>query len=159
MAETIPDPLVQLEIRKSADAELEVGGLRLVACRREVGQIDGGVTLYVWGSPGTGKEDVEVLRCDLFRDRPHYHAPAENQAETAIDSVPGESIAWGIQAISTRAKDLVAQGGNGAIGNALVTAALVAAGPAMQSLFDGLGEPTEVSSFGVPASVLESLKG
>ena len=92
MTKTDAVPMVQLEIRKSPDREREIGGLRLVACRREVGQIDGGVSLYVWAAPGEGEPEVEVLRCDLFRDRPHYHAPAENQEETAIDADDGGSL-------------------------------------------------------------------
>jgi len=158
MTEKSSVPMTQLEIRKGPDAEIEVGGLRLVACRREVGGIDGGITLYVWASPGEGSEDVEVLRCDFFRERPHYHAPAEKQEENAIDAAEGGSVAWGIEALTTRAPELAAEAGYSAIGDALDRSALAAAAPAMQSLFDGLEEPNEVSYFDVPASVLESLR-
>ncbi len=153
-----PTKMVQLEIRKGPEVEIEVGGLRLVACRREVGDIDGGITLYVWGSPGDGGEDVEVLRCDLFRERPHYHAPAEKQEESAMDVVDGGSVAWAISALTTRAPELAEEAGFGSIGAALDVEALASAGPALQSLFDRLEEPNEVSYFEVPASVLESLR-
>ena len=84
MSESVP--MAKLEIRKGPDAEVSAGGLRFVACRREVGDIDGGITLYVWGREAEATEDVEVLRMDLFRERPHYHAPAERQEETRIEA-------------------------------------------------------------------------
>ena len=77
--------MTTLEIWKGPDAELRVGGLRLVACRREVDTIDGGVTLCVWNDLG-GRASRELLRLDLFRNRPHYHAPADRQEETRIDA-------------------------------------------------------------------------
>ena len=73
----VTEPMSSLEIRKGADSQLDVGGLRFVACRREVDVIDGGITLYVRSAlPG---DDRELLRFDLFRNRPHYHAPASNE--------------------------------------------------------------------------------
>ena len=46
MSESDSKPeMAQLEIAKGPDAELRAGGLRFVACRREVGEIDGGITL------------------------------------------------------------------------------------------------------------------
>lgn len=150
--------MVQLEIRKGPDAEIEVGGLRFVACRREVGNIDGGITLYVWGSPAETGDQVELLRFDFFRDRPHYHAPAEKKEECAIDAAKGGSVAWGIQALTTRAPELALQAGFGSIGEALDVDALASAGPAIQSLFDSLEEPNEISYFEIPASVLASLR-
>jgi hypothetical protein len=150
--------MAQLEIRKGADAEISVGGLRLVACRREVADIDGGITLYVWGSEQAGGPEVEVLRVDLFRNRPHYHAPAERQQESAIDVVAGQIVAWGIEAITTRAQALAEEAGLSSIGAGLDVAALAGAGPSMQALFDRLEEPTEISYFEIPAAVLESMR-
>jgi hypothetical protein len=154
-----PPETARLEIRKSPDAELEVGGLRLVACRREVDVFDGGITLYIWnGSPESESDQIEFVRMDLFRDRPHYHAPAENQAETVIEAGAQGIVGWGIEALTTRAPALVAEAGFADAADSLDVAALAEAGPAIQSLFDGLEEPTEISHFEVPASVLESLR-
>ena len=88
---TSPEDTVTLEIWKGPDAELALGGLKLVACRREIDTIDGGVTLYVWSAPQDGAAQ-ELLRMDLFRERPHYHAPAENEKETRIDAGDAGSI-------------------------------------------------------------------
>ena len=157
--ETKPE-MAKLEIRKSPDAELAIGGLRLVACRREVDVIDGGITLYVWSEAGAGTEDrsVELVRMDLFRTRPHYHAPAENDAEVKIEAGDGGSIAWGVEALTTRAPALVEEAGHPEIAESLDRAALAEAGPAIRRLLDGLAEPTEISHFEVPASVIESLR-
>ncbi len=149
--------MATLEIWKGPDAELRVGGLRLVACRREVDSIDGGVTLYVWDDPSSG-EARELLRLDLFRNRPHYHAPADEKAETRIDAGPAGSLAWGIDAITTRVGVLLTEGGFEAVAGALDAEALAEAGPAIQGLFDRLGEPSERSTFEVPASMLAGLR-
>lgn len=158
----MPDPrpseaapeMAQLEIRKGPDAAVEAGGLRFVACRREVGEIDGGVTLYVWSA---GEDARELLRFDLFRNRPHYHAPAANQKETAIADAGGDALGWGVDALSTRAPAFIREAGEDAIAASLDADALAAARPALARLLAGLGEPTEVSWFEVPRSVLESL--
>lgn len=147
--------MAKLEIRKGPDAEVSAGGLRFVACRREVGDIDGGITLYVWGRDAAADDDVEVLRMDLFRERPHYHAPAEKQEETRIEA--GDAVAWGIDALTTRAPALAEEAGYGAVGAALDGEALRGAEPLLRDLFAGLEEPNEISYFEIPKSVLDGL--
>lgn len=147
--------MAKLEIRKGPDAEVSAGGLRFVACRREVGDIDGGITLYVWGQETDAGGEVEVLRMDLFRERPHYHAPAERQQETRIEA--GDAVAWGIDAVTLRAAALVEEAGHARIGAALDGDMLREAGPLLRDLFAGLEEPNEVSYFEVPQSVLDGL--
>ena len=158
MATQPQEEMATLEIWKGADEELRVGGLRFVACRREVDTIDGGVTLYVWDDPAEG-DARELLRLDLFRERPHYHAPAENQQETKIEAGPGASLGWGIEALTKRAGVLLQEGGFGEVAEAIDAAALADAGPALQGLFDRLAEPTERSTFDVPAATLAGLNG
>ena len=150
--------MAQLEIVKGANGELCVGGLRFSACRREVGSIDGGITLYVFSDlPG---DDREFLRVDLFRNRPHYHAPADNRAETKIElDATSDARAWGIDAMTNRASELIAEGGFEEAASRIDGAALAQAGPALRRLFDELPEPTEVSYFDVPKSVLDGLSG
>lgn len=150
------EPMATLEIRKGPDAELRAGGLRFVACRREIGEIDGGISLYVWSAGG--EQPQELLRFDLFRTRPHYHAPAESQAETKIPTTGAEAArAWGIEALTRRAPEYVVQAGFPAVAEALDTAALAALGPELEGLFAGLGEPDELSYFEVPQSLLDRL--
>lgn len=148
--------MARLEIVKGKDGEMRVGGLRLVACRREIAEIDGGISLYVFGD--LPEDAREMLRIDLFRERPHYHAPAENQAETKIELSGGSDVRdWGVDAITQRADELLAQGGFQDVAAQIDREALGSAGSAIRSLFDGLAEPTEVSYFEVPQSVLDSL--
>lgn len=158
MSELAPQKMAQLEIRKSPDAEVSIGGLRLVACRREVGNIDGGITVYVWGAPSDKGEEVEILRFDLFRNRPHYHAPADKQEESVIDASAGDSVAWGINALTTVAPAFAREAKFPEIAERLDLVALAGAGPALQALFDGLEEPNEISYFEIPAAALEGLR-
>lgn len=151
-----PEEMAKLEIRKGPDAAVEVGGLRFVACRREVGEIDGGITLYVWGNEPGASAPSELLRFDLFRERPHYHAPAERPEETRI--VADDSIAWGVEALTTRAPALAEEAGFADVAATLDRAALAEAGPRLRELFAGLGEPDEVSYFEVPQSVLDRIE-
>lgn len=156
------EPMSQLEIRKGADASLPVGGLCFVACRREVDVIDGGITLYVNSAlPGDSRE---LLRFDLFRNRPHYHAPAENQQETEIRLAGGLAgdVAlrdWGVDQLTRRAAELVEEAGFVDLRGKLDAAAIAAAAPALRSLLDGLAEPTEISHFPIPTARLEALRG
>lgn len=151
------EPMSQLEIRKGADASLSVGGLRFVACRREVDVIDGGITLYVNSAlPG---DDRELLRFDLFRNRPHYHAPAENTQETEIPVSSDVSLReWGIDQLTRRAGELVDEAGFHALRPQLDASAIAAAAPALRRLLDGLAEPTEVSYFPIPTAKLDALR-
>lgn len=150
--------MAQLEIRKGAEAELRVGGLRFLACRREVGKFDGGISLNVWGL--VEGEDRELLRFDFFRTRPHYHSPAENQAEVQIEPAAGsDSASWGIETLTRRAPELVATAGYGALAETLEPSEFEAASGALRTLFDELEEPTEISYFDVPVSVLKALEG
>ncbi|MEZ4334531.1 MAG: hypothetical protein R3F35_22480 [Myxococcota bacterium] len=150
------EPMSRLEIRKGLDAALEVGGLRFVACRREVDVIDGGITLYVFDA---GPEGQELLRFDLFRERPHYHAPATNPNETVISLARGERVvAWGVEQLTRRAGSFVAEAGFDALRGRLDLAAIAAAAPALRDLLEGLAEPTETSYFEVPASTLARIR-
>ena len=146
--------MATLEIRKGPDAELRVGGLRYVACRREVGDLDGGITLYLWTDAEPG---VELIRMDLFRERPHYHAPAENQAETRIDRGDRDVVDWGVETVTRRASALAEEAGYPEIGAGLDDAAIRAAEGELAALLAGLGAPDEVSTFELPRSVLEGL--
>lgn len=148
-------PMAKLEIRKGPDSEVAAGGLRFVACRREVGEIDGGITLYVWGREEGADEDVEILRLDLFRARPHYHAPAEREQETAIEAA--DAIEWGIEALTERAPALADEAGYGGLGAGLDGEALRGAKPLLRDLFARLEEPNEISYFEIPQSVLDGL--
>ena len=147
--------MAELSIHKGPEASLECGGLRFEACRREIEGIDGGVTLYVWS---TNREPpVALLRFDLFRKSPHYHAPAEDQADTAIEAPSGGAIEWGLDALSTRAADFVREAGEDAIANVLDQAELAAGREELAALIDGLEEPNETSTLSVPRAVLDGL--
>ena len=159
MSESMPQSeakpeMAQLEIAKGPDAELSAGGLRFVACRREVGEIDGGITLYVWSEE---KPDLELIRMDLFRNRPHYHAPATNDAETKIERGEQAIEAWGVETVTQRAEQLAAEAGYADLGTRLSGEALAASAPQLAAMLQELGEPTEISYFELPKSVLDGL--
>lgn len=152
------EPMASLAIRKGVDAELAVGGLRFVACRREVDVIDGGITLYVHSA--LPSDDRELLRFDLFRMKPHYHAPANNDKETAIDASSAASVdEWGIANLTQRADALVLEAGFADVARGLDLAAIRAAAPALRRLLAGLAEPTEISHFPIPAAKLAEIRG
>lgn len=154
-----------LEIHKGPESELVVGGLRLVACRREVGDIDGGITLCAFASLPSARSDSsqpdtsppEFFRFDLFRARPHYHAPAEKQEECAIEVEVGGERAWGVEAVTCRWAALLDEGGYAGFKEVLDGDELAGAAEAIESLFDRLEEPNETSRFEVPQSVLDRL--
>jgi hypothetical protein len=152
------EPMAQLEIRKSADAQLQVGGLRFVACRREVDVIDGGVTLYIHSA--LPDDERELLRFDLFRNRPHYHAPASNADETKIDATGAIDVnEWGIDFVTRRAGELVLEGGFDALLPRLDLESIRKSAPGLRQLLAGLAEPTEISTFPIPAAQLAGLRG
>jgi hypothetical protein len=155
-AKTQAGEKVQLTIHKGIDAELDLAGLRFVACRREIEGVDGGVTLNVRGS--VEGEERDLVRFDFFRKRPHYHVPAENQSEAVIDGKRfGDGLGWGITQMTTRMKALVEQAGFEAVAAAIDPAALADAGPRLRALVEGLAEPSETSHFEIDASVLAGL--
>ena len=157
MIKTMSEAMTMLEIRKGADAELAVGGLRFVACRREVDVIDGGITLYVRSAQPS--DERELLRFDLFRTRPHYHAPASNAQETEIDATGAAPVMeWGIEQLTRRAGEFVAEAGFGDLAERLDLRSIEQAGPALRQLFAGLHEPTEISTFPIPSARLAELR-
>lgn len=157
MSQSLDTPVMkQLEIRKGEDAELALGGLRLVACRREVDVFDGGITLIIW-SDAPGSESKELLRFDLFRERPHYHAPAEKQEESAIDAAADGCVAWMVAAITQRMPALLCEAGFEDLAAQVDTEALKGSGEKVESLLNSLEEPSQLSHFEIPLSVYESL--
>ena len=146
--------MATLEIHKGPDAALCVGGLRYVACRREVGGIDGGITLYLWTDADPA---VELIRMDLFRQRPHYHAPAENRSETRIERGERDIVDWGVEAVTRRAAALAEEAGFPEIAAGLDGPAIEAAAGDLTRLLRGLDAPNEVSYFELPRAVLEEL--
>lgn len=145
--------MTKLVIQKGVDRELQAAGLRFRACRREIETIDGGVTLQVFGP--IGADEAELLRFDCFRNRPHYHAPGENQKETTIDSVvPAEASEWVFEQLSKKLAPLLVQGGFEKLAEQLDRDALEGLTPRLRTLFDSLPEPTETSYFEIDSARL-----
>jgi hypothetical protein len=143
----------KLAIHKGKDAEIELGGLRFRACRREIDDIDGGVTLQVLGS--VGAEETELLRFDCFRKAPHYHAPAENAQETKIDAAAfGDGRAWVFEELTNNLGSLLDQGGFTELSQRLDASSFADAGSRLAELFAALPEPSETSYFEVDPAAL-----
>lgn len=144
---------VKLAIHKGLENEFELGGLRFRACRREVADIDGGVTLQVWTSSGDAER--ELLRFDCFRKAPHYHAPGENPDETKIDPERfGDGRDWVYEQLTLNARRLLEQSGWTPDAAAVDFEALGDLEPRLRELVDALPEPTETSYFEVDAARL-----
>lgn len=156
-----------LTIHKGVDGMLELGGLCFVACRREIEGVDGGVTLIVREGLGAARGDAadaadgqrDLLRFDFFRKRPHFHVPAESQAERLIDAERhGDGLEWGIEQIATDMQALVREAGFEDVAGRIDEAALAAeVRSALRGLVAGLAEPTEISRFEVDPKLLETL--
>ena len=147
----------RLEIRKGADSAVDLAGLRFVACRREIEGIDGGVTLYV--RDAVEGEERDLLRFDFFRERPHYHVPAENAAERSIEAQGFEAgLAWGLAEITSRTRALLEEAGHPKVAAGVDGDALEQAEPRLRSLIHGLAEPTETSYFEVDAELVAGLQ-
>jgi len=156
-----------LTIHKGVDGLLELGGLCFVACRREIEGVDGGVTLIVregLDAAGAHAADAadgqrDLLRFDFFRKRPHFHVPAENQAERLIDvERHRDGLEWGVEQIATDVQALVREAGFEDVAARIDEAALAAeARPALRGLVAGIAEPTETSRFEVDPKLLETL--
>ena len=148
---------MKLAIHKGADAELELGGLRFRACRREIDDIDGGVTLLVLGPIGADDSE-ELLRFDCFRKRPHYHAPAENRAETKIDPVDhGDGREWVFAQLATNSQGLLEEAGRASLSPEVDADALVDLAPRLRALVETLAEPTETTYFDIDPAILRGL--
>ena len=139
-----------LSIHKGKEAEIEIGGLRFRACRREIEDIDGGVTLQVFGEDAGA--EAELLRFDCFRKAPHYHAPGENTQETKLDAeAVGDGRQWVFEQLSNNLHALLEQAGFSRLSENLELDAFSDAVPRLSELVDALAEPTETSTFEIPA--------
>lgn len=151
---------INLAIHKGEDAEIELGGLRFRACRREIDEVDGGVTLQVMGP--VGAEETELLRFDCFRKAPHYHAPGENPKETKIDAKEfGDGRDWVYEQLSKNPGRLLAEAGFESLPSSppVDLEALSELGPRLRTLVKGLPEPSETSYFEIDAALLGKTPG
>lgn len=151
-------PTTTLKIQKGKESELEVAGLLFRACRREVDVIDGGITLQVFKPAEAEGDSVELLRVDCFRKGPHYHAPGDQQEENKIDAAKwGDGKRWVFEHLATEPKALLEQGGFHELASGLDLSEFSGVGARLEALFDGLEEPSEMSTFEVDSKVVEGL--
>jgi hypothetical protein len=138
-------------IQQGEKESLDLGGLRFVACRREVGEF-GGWTLEVWG-PVEG-EDTQVLRFDCFRGAPHYHMPpsAKGQLELEPNEV-GDGMAWALDCTRNKLPEMVEKAGFATLARTLDPSVFEAGTVEIERLVARVPEPTE--SFEVPAAVVK----
>jgi len=148
MAEEVEEMVL---IQQGEKESLELGGLRFVACRREVGEF-GGWTLEVWG-PVAG-EDTQVLRFDCFRGAPHYHMPPSAKGQLALDpNEVGDGLAWALDCARHQLPEMVAKAGFADLAQELDGSVFEAGTSEIEKLVARVPEPTE--SFEVPASVVK----
>lgn len=148
MAEAQPETIT---IQRGENRTLELGGLRFVARRQEVGE-DGGHTIEVWG-PVDG-EDTQVLRFDCFRDAPHYHMPPSQPGARKLDRAEvGDPLEWALACARERLPEMVAKAGYAVLAGALDVAALAGGDAALRELIASCPEPSE--SFDVDAALVK----
>jgi hypothetical protein len=138
-------------IQQGEKESLELGGLRFVACRREVGEF-GGWTLEVWG-PVAG-EDTQVLRFDCFRGAPHYHMPPSAKGQLELDpNEVGDGLAWALDCTRNQLPEMVEKAGFAELAQTLDRSAFAAGSVEVERLIARVPEPSE--SFEVPAAVVK----
>jgi hypothetical protein len=138
-------------IQQGEKESLELGGLRFVACRREVGEF-GGWTLEVWG-PVEG-EDTQVLRFDCFRGAPHYHMPPSAKGQLALDpNEVGDGLAWALDCTRNQLPEMVEKAGFAELAETLDRAVFASGTGQIEKLIARAPEPSE--SFEVPAAVVK----
>jgi hypothetical protein len=83
------------------------------------GADDGGPSIQVRASEDG--RDVQLLRFDCFRDRPHYHyAPGPGDTRYYIDpTVVGDSLPWVISQLRTNLGPMLGRAGYPALGDTL----------------------------------------
>ena len=98
---------------------------------------DGGPSIRVQTTED-GK-DVQLLRFDCFRIRPHYHyAPGGSNAGYDIDpTLVSDSLGWVISQLRTNLKDMVDRAGYPAVAEQLDQPAVSAALARVEALFLG----------------------
>jgi hypothetical protein len=82
----------------------------------DIGAIeDRGVSLHVFGEPGSGQQEIEFLRFDCFDEDPHYHYVSyERQTNEMVHLDPhahGDSLEWALDCIRTRLPQMLERAG------------------------------------------------
>ncbi len=101
------------------------------------GRDDGGPSIRVQTTEGG--EEIQLLRFDCFRIRPHYHyAPGGSNAGYDIDpTLVGDSLGWVISQLRTNLKDMVDRAGYPAVAERLDQSAVTAALEQVEAHFLG----------------------
>ena len=139
-------------IQQGPKQDLTLGGLRFVACRREVGEA-GGHTLEIWG-PVNG-EDTQVLRFDCFKGAPHYHMPPSAPGQLALDpDEVGDGLAWALDCTREKLPEMIEKAGFAELAHGLDPAVFRAGTDRVEALIAGCDEPNE--SFEVDAEIVRN---
>jgi hypothetical protein len=90
------------------------------------GANDGGPSIQVRATTDSG--DVQLLRFDCFRIKPHYHyAPEGLNAGYDIDpTLATDSLSWVIAQLGTNLKAMIERAGNSAVAEGLDQSAVTA---------------------------------
>ena len=114
--------------------KIEAGNVAFKFESREVGR-DGGPTIRVHAS--VGGNDVELLRFDCFRDRPHYHYhPSGENVQWRIDpTLVPDSLGWTLARLREDLDAMIVQAGYPDIANALDSSAVANAADRVADYF------------------------
>ena len=120
--------------------QIEAGNVAFKFESREVGR-DGGPTIRVHAS--VDGNDVELLRFDCFRDRPHYHYhPSGENVQWRIDpTLVPDSLGWVLARLRQDLDAMIAHAGYPDIAGALDPSAVANAANKVADYF-GVGAPS-----------------
>ena len=115
---------------------IRAGNVEFLVETRE-GVNDGGPSIQVRAIGGG--EDVQLLRFDCFRIKPHYHyAPEGLNAEYNIDpTVVTDSLSWVIAQLGINLKAMIERAGYSAVAEGLDQSAITAGLAQVEAHFRG----------------------
>jgi hypothetical protein len=110
--------------QEHAMKRIPAGNVEFHVETREGGR-DGGPSIQMRAS--VGGEDVQILRFDCFRIRPHYHyAPGGDDARYDIDpTLVSDSLAWVMAQLRSNLAPMVERAGYPAVAEAIDPSALL----------------------------------
>ena len=105
---------------------IPAGNVEFQVETREGRDRDGGPSIRVQTTEGG--EEIQLLRFDCFRTRPHYHyAPGASNASYDIDpTIVSDSLGWVISQLRTNLRAMVQRAGYPAVAERLDQSAVTA---------------------------------
>jgi hypothetical protein len=104
--------------------EIQISNIRFTVDARDVGE-DGGVSIKVLSN--VGNKEAQLLRFDVFRQRPHYHYDPEGHgAEYNLDPLLIEDgLGWMLAQLRAKFPEMVTHAGFGDVAEEMDLSAIL----------------------------------